>query len=131
MLTIWNNLIKIYGSKNVKHSSRFIEIVKDAKSRIKEISMTDFKQQHGDNNSYTLIDVREESEWLKGNIPGAIHLGKGIIERDIEKVIPDTNALIILYCGGGSRSALSADNLQKMGYNNVYSLESGYRGFTT
>ena len=76
-----------------------------------------------------LVDVREESEWAQGHLPGAMHLGKGIIERDIEQHVPDTNAKIVLYCGGGFRSALTADNLQKMGYTNVESMDGGWKGW--
>lgn len=113
-----------------KHSPRFEKIAADAQSRITEISADSLKPRLAAAKSFHLVDVREESEWAKGHLPHAIHLGKGIIERDIEKTIPDTGAEIILYCGGGYRSALAADNLQKMGYTNVKSLAGGFRGWT-
>ena len=81
-------------------------------------------------NKFILIDTREDTEWARGHIPGAVHLGKGVIERDIEKTIPDKDATLVLYCGGGFRSALAADNLQKMGYRNVISMDGGWRGWT-
>lgn len=111
------------------HSKRFLDIVNDAKSRIKETNVDEVrtKQERGDN--FYLVDVREDNEWNKGRLPNSIHLGKGIIERDIEKTISDTNAEIILYCGGGFRSAMAADNLQYMGYKNVISMDGGYTGW--
>src|SRR3569832_2144711 len=99
-----------------KHSPRFLDIVNAAKSRVRECTVDDVKKRLDRGEKLTLVDVREESEFAKDHLPGAIHLGKGIIERDIEEKVPDTSAEIILYCGGGFRSALSADNLQKMGY---------------
>jgi rhodanese-related sulfurtransferase len=115
----------------VKHSPGFLKIVEDAKRRVREITISDVNERlkKGDQ-SFALVDVREESEWAIGHLPGALHLGKGIIERDIEHVIPDTNREIVLYCGGGYRSALAADNLQKMGYRQVYSMDGGWRGWT-
>ena len=111
------------------HSPAFLAIVTDAKSRIHELTIDDVlkKQQAGE--PFELIDVREDHEWSKGHIRGAKHLGRGILERDIEAAVPDKGREIILYCGGGFRSALSADNLQKMGYRNVYSMDGGYRGW--
>jgi len=88
------------------------------------------KKQLDAGDKFVLVDVREESEWARGHLPGAIHLCKGIIERDIEKTIPDKSARLVLYCGGGFRSALAADNLQKMGYTNVSSMDGGWRGWT-
>ncbi|MCY4329904.1 MAG: rhodanese-like domain-containing protein [Endozoicomonadaceae bacterium] len=109
----------------MKHSSAFLALVNDAKSRINEMDIDDVKQWMDQNIPVVLIDVREESEWHYGYIPGAIHLGKGIIERDIEARYPDHDIQIVLYCGGGFRSALAADNLQKMGYRNVVSMKGG------
>jgi rhodanese-related sulfurtransferase len=112
-----------------KHAPRFLNIVNDAKSRIRELTVDDVKQKLDRGEKFHLVDVREESEWAAGHLPAAEHLGKGIIERDIEAKIPDTSAEIILYCGGGYRSALAADNLQKMGYTNVISMDGGFRGW--
>jgi rhodanese-related sulfurtransferase len=112
------------------HSPRFLKIVDDAKSRVRELTVDDVKKRLDRGDKLLLIDVREESEWAKGHLPGAIHLGKGIIERDVEERVPDTTAELVLYCGGGYRSALAADNLQKMGYANVWSMDGGYRGWT-
>ncbi len=109
------------------HSPGFLKAVNDAKSRVRENTPEDVrrKQQVGD--SFQLVDVREDNEWRKGHAAGAIHLGKGIIERDIEKTIPDHDAEIVLYCGGGFRSALAADALQQMGYKNVISMDGGWK----
>jgi rhodanese-related sulfurtransferase len=109
------------------HSPRFLKLVDDSKSRVRETNVEEIKQRLDRGDRFVLIDTREESEWARGHLPGAIHLGKGIIERDIEEKIPDTNTELVLYCGGGFRSALAADNLQKMGYTNVVSLDGGYR----
>lgn len=111
------------------HAPRFLEIVAEAKQQVRECSVQDVKAKLDLEETFYLIDVREESEWKAGRIPGAVHLGKGIIERDIEKTIPHTDATIVLYCGGGYRSALAAWNLQRMGYNNVISMDGGYRGW--
>jgi rhodanese-related sulfurtransferase len=113
-----------------KHTPHFLAIVNDAKTRIHECNVDDVKRKLDAKEKFHLVDVREESEWAKGHLPGATHLGKGIIERDIEVKIPDLNAEIILYCGGGFRSALAADALQKMGYTNVTSMDGGWRGWT-
>jgi rhodanese-related sulfurtransferase len=112
----------------VKHSPSFLALVDDAKSRVREISVDETRRKLGSGKT-TVVDVREESEWNAGHIRGAEHLGKGIIERDIEGRVPDRKAEIILYCGGGFRSALSADNLQRMGYSNVYSMAGGWRAW--
>jgi len=112
-----------------KHSPAFLKLVNDVKPRIKECTIDDVKKKLERNESFHLIDVREESEWSAGHLPSAHYLGKGIIERDIETKIPDTSAPIILYCGGGFRSALAADNLQKMGYTNVLSMDGGFRAW--
>jgi len=112
------------------HPEGFLKLVKDAKTRIKEENFRETKKRLDAGEKMILVDVREDSEWARGHVPGAIHLGKGIIERDIERAIPDKNATVILYCGGGFRSALAADNLQKMGYRNVISMDGGWRGWT-
>ena len=111
------------------HSEKFLKIVDDAKSRIQELDIHQVKQKFDAKDKFYFIDTREDREWMAGHICDAIHMGKGVLERDIEGVIPDTEAEIILYCGGGFRSALSADNLQKMGYSNVYSMDGGFRGW--
>jgi rhodanese-related sulfurtransferase len=111
----------------VDHSERFLEIVNDAKSRVREISVPETRKRLDAAKDVVFIDVREDHEWTKSHAQGAIHLGKGIIERDIEKAVPDPNAEIILYCGGGYRSALAADTLQKMGYQRVFSMAGGYK----
>ncbi len=112
-----------------QHSPRFLQIVDDAKKRIRELSVDEVKEKLDKREKFLLIDVREESEWAKDHLPGAIHVGKGIIERDIEERVPDVNTPLVLYCGGGFRSALAADNLQKMGYKNVLSMDGGVRGW--
>jgi rhodanese-related sulfurtransferase len=112
------------------HPEGFLRLVQDAKKRIKEEDFSDIKKKLDAREPMILVDTREDSEWARGHIPGAMHLGKGIIERDIEKAIPDKDATIVLYCGGGYRSALAADNLQKMGYRNVISMDGGWRGWT-
>lgn len=109
-----------------KHSERFLLVVNDAKSRIQETDIHKVKEKLERGEQFYLVDVREDSEWNHSRLPGAIHLGKGIIERDIENRIPDMSSEIILYCGGGFRSALAADSLQKMGYNNVLSMDGGF-----
>jgi rhodanese-related sulfurtransferase len=111
------------------HSAKFLALVNDAKKRVKETNVADVKRRMDAGEKFVVVDVREESEWAQGHLPGAIHLGKGIIERDIEQRLPDVGAKIILYCGGGFRSALAADNLQKMGYTNVESMDGGWRGW--
>ncbi|MGH9864182.1 MAG: rhodanese-like domain-containing protein [Candidatus Acidiferrales bacterium] len=112
------------------HAPGFLGIVNDAKKRIKETDFRDIKKRLDAGEKMILVDTREDNEWVKGHIPGALHLGKGVIERDVEKTIPDKNATLVLYCGGGFRSALAADNLQKMGYKNVISMDGGWRGWT-
>jgi rhodanese-related sulfurtransferase len=113
----------------MKHAPGFLAIVHDAKKRIRETDVPTIKQRMDRNEKFHLIDVREDNEWNNGHLPGAIHIGKGIIERDIETRIPDQTAEIVLYCGGGYRSALAADNLQKMGYTSVLSMDGGIRGW--
>jgi rhodanese-related sulfurtransferase len=112
-----------------QHSQRFLKIVTDAKSRIGEVTVADVDAKIKRGEKFLLVDVREESEFAKDHLPGAIHLGKGIIERDVEARVPDLATPMILYCGGGFRSALAADNLQKMGYTNVLSMDGGHRGW--
>jgi rhodanese-related sulfurtransferase len=114
----------------MKHNPGFLQIVNGARSRVRECSVADVKAMLDAGESFELIDVREESEWRNGHLPGARHLCKGIIERDVETAIPDHNAKLVLYCGGGFRSALAADNLQTMGYTNVISMDGGWRGWT-
>jgi rhodanese-related sulfurtransferase len=111
------------------HAAKFLALVNDAKLRVKETNVPDVKRRMDGGEKFVLVDVREDSEWAQGHLPGAIHLGKGVIERDIEQRIPDTSAKLILYCGGGFRSALAADNLQKMGYSNVESMDGGWKGW--
>ena len=110
-----------------QHSEGFLKIVTDAKQRVREVTTSEVKSKLDRHEKVLVIDVREESEFAKDHLPGAIHLGKGVIERDIEERIPDHNASLILYCGGGFRSALAADNIQKMGYRNVVSMDGGMR----
>ena len=112
------------------HSEGFLKLVRDAKSRIKEQDYRETKKRLDAGEKIILVDTREDSEWARGHIPGAIHLSRGVIERDIEKTIPDKETTVVLYCGGGFRSALAADNLQKMGYRNVISMDGGWRGWT-
>lgn len=112
-----------------KHSPRFLKIVEDTKKRVREVAVDDVKSKLERGEKFLLVDVREESEYAADHLPGAIHLGKGIIERDIEERVPDQNAALVLYCGGGFLSALAADNLQKMGYSNVISMDGGVRGW--
>lgn len=111
----------------MQHAPGFLKIVDDAKSRVKETTVDEIKRRLDRGDKFTLVDVREESEFAKDHLPGAIHLGKGVIERDIEARVPDPKTELILYCGGGFRSALAADNLQKMGYTNVISMDGGIR----
>ena len=113
----------------MQHSVGFLKLVNDAKTRVRECNVHDVKKRLDAGEKFYLVDTREESEFARGNLPGAIHLSKGVIERDIEQAIPDKNAPIVLYCGGGFRSALAGDNLQKMGYTNVLSMDGGWRGW--
>ena len=112
----------------MKHSPGFLKIVEDAKSRVREISIDEVRRKL-ESGKAKLIDVREDSEWAAGHARGAHHMGKGVIERDIEQSVPDKNSELILYCGGGFRSALATDSLQKMGYTNVASMAGGWRGW--
>ena len=111
----------------MKHSEGFLKIVNDAKSRINEVSVEDTRARIAADPNAVLIDVREDNEWNEAHASAAIHLGKGIIERDIESTVPDKSTELILYCGGGYRSALAADVLQTMGYMNVYSMAGGWK----
>jgi rhodanese-related sulfurtransferase len=109
------------------HSTQFLALVQDAKTRVRAINIGEYKAMVERGDAHLLIDTREESEWAAGHAANAMHLSKGIIERDIEKTVPDTSATLVLYCGGGFRSALAGDALQKMGYTNVISLDGGWR----
>lgn len=118
----------LLGEK-MQHQEGFLKLVHEAKSRVRECTADEVMARLTSGAACHVVDVREESEWEAGHIKGAIHLGKGIIERDIEKKIPDHGSEIILYCGGGFRSALAADNLQKMGYQNILSMDGGWRAW--
>ena len=113
----------------MKHSPGFLKLVQDAKSRVRETNVADVKARLDRKDPIVLIDVREDHEWIDGRIPGAIHLGRGILERDAEEKLPDKDAELVLYCGGGFRSALAADNLQKMGFTRVLSMDGGIRSW--
>jgi rhodanese-related sulfurtransferase len=114
----------------VKHSPGFLAIVDDAKSRVRQCTISDVKARQDGGERFELVDVREDREWDVCHIPGARHIGRGVLERDVENLIPDRGTPIVLYCGGGFRSALAADNLQKMGYTNVISMDGGFRAWT-
>jgi rhodanese-related sulfurtransferase len=113
----------------MKHSEGFLRLVNDAKSRIREVSVAETQQRMKENPAAKLIDVREDNEWDAARAAGSVHLGKGIIERDIEVTVPDKSTELILYCGGGYRSALAADVLQQMGYTNVFSMAGGWKAW--
>ena len=113
----------------MQHSSGFRKICDDAKKEVSQITLEETQAKQASGEELILIDVREDNEWDKEHLPNAIHIGKGVIERDIEKTVPDQSAMLVLYCGGGSRSALAALNLQKMGYTNVHSMIGGFRGW--
>jgi rhodanese-related sulfurtransferase len=113
-----------------QHAPGFLKLVTDAKARVKECTVEDMRKRQAAGEAFVLVDVREESEFAAGHIPGAVHMGKGIIERDIEARVPDPATPLVLYCGGGFRSALAADALQKMGYTNVISMDGGWRAWT-
>lgn len=114
----------------MQHAEGFLNLVRDAKKRVKEAGVAEIKQRLDAGEKMIIVDTREDMEWARGHVAGAIHLGKGIIERDIENTISDKEATIVLYCGGGFRSALAADNIQKMGYRNVISMDGGWRVWT-
>ena len=109
------------------HSPGFLKLVTEAKSRVKEIDLAAYQKMREAGEDHLLVDTREDSEWAAGHVAGAVHLSKGIIERDIEAKVPDKGATLVLYCGGGFRSALVADNLRQMGYTNAISLDGGWR----
>jgi len=111
------------------HSPQFLKLVNESKTRVKETNVDDVKRRMDAGEKFLLVDVREDNEWANGHLPRAVHMGRGIIERDIETAVPDTSTKMILYCGGGFRSALVADNLQKMGYTNVESMDGGWKGW--
>jgi rhodanese-related sulfurtransferase len=111
------------------HNPGFLKLVNEAKSRVKETDMAGYKKMVADGSRPVLIDVREDSEWTAGHAKGAVHLGKGVIERDIETKVPDKSAKLVLYCGGGFRSALAADALRQMGYTDAISLDGGWRAY--
>jgi rhodanese-related sulfurtransferase len=110
-----------------QHPPRFLKIVDDAKARIRETNVDTIKSRLNRGEKFLLVDVREDNEYAKDHLPTAVHMGRGVIERDIEQQVPDLKTEIVLYCGGGFRSALAADNLQKMGYTNVLSMDGGIR----
>lgn len=112
-----------------QHPPGFLKIVDDARSRIQETTVEEVKARLDRGEKFLLVDVREDSEWEKDHLPGSVHMGKGVIERDVEQKVPDLNTEMVLYCGGGYRSALAADNLQKMGYKRVISMDGGIRGW--
>jgi rhodanese-related sulfurtransferase len=109
------------------HSPGFLKLVKDAKSRVEQIEIEEYRKMRDSGEEHILVDTREDNEWASAHVAGAMHMSKGIIERDIEVKVPDKATALVLYCGGGFRSALAADNLQKMGYTNVVSLDGGWR----
>jgi rhodanese-related sulfurtransferase len=113
----------------MEHTAGFLKLVKDAKSRVREMDFREVKRRLDAREKLVLVDVREDSEWARGHLPGATHLGKGVIERDVERFFPDKDDALVLYCGGGYRSALAGDNLQKMGYTNVISMDGGWRAW--
>lgn len=110
-----------------QHSPRFLKVVDDARQRVREVNVDAVKAMLDRGEKFLLVDVREDREWAKDHLPGAVHFGKGVIERDIEQAVPDTSTRMVLYCGGGFRSALAADILQKMGYTDVLSMDGGVR----
>jgi rhodanese-related sulfurtransferase len=120
-------LLELKRKTVMDHSPGFLKIVNDAKGRVRENTPEDVRRKQQAGESFYLVDVREDNEWQKGHAAGAIHLGKGIIERDVEQAIPDHNAEVVLYCGGGFRSALAAEALQQMGYKNVISMDGGWK----
>src|SRR6478609_1473265 len=113
-----------------QHALGFLKLVNDAKSRVMECTVADVRSRQSAGEQFVLVDVREDGEYAAGHLPGAVHIGKGVIERDIEAKVPDPTTPLVLYCGGGFRSALAADALQKMGYTNVISMDGGWRAWT-
>ena len=112
-----------------KHTPGFLKLAEDARTRIRETNVQDIKARLDRGDKFLLLDVREDHEWAAGHLPHAAHLGRGVIERDMETKYPDFGTEVIVYCGGGYRSAMAADNLQKMGYTNVVSMDGGFRGW--
>ena len=121
--------IPVLEKNLMQHSPGFLKIVADAKSRIQQADVHKIKRRLDAREKIILVDVREESEWARGHLPGAVHIGRGVLERDIETAVPDRQATLVLYCGGGFRSALAADSLQRMGYTDVVSMDGGWRGW--
>jgi rhodanese-related sulfurtransferase len=115
----------------MEHAPRFLRLCEEARASIRELTAEEYSVRLADSAAppLQLLDVREDHEWQAGHIPGARHLGRGILERDVERILPDLDAPIVLYCGGGFRSALAAESLQRMGYCNVFSLAGGFRGW--
>ena len=113
----------------MQHSAGFLQLVNEARTRVRELDVDEARERLEANPDARLIDVREDHEWQTGHAAGASHMGRGIIERDIEQAVPDKQTELILYCGGGYRSALAADNLQRLGYTNVYSMDGGWKAW--
>jgi rhodanese-related sulfurtransferase len=111
------------------HAPQFLKLVNESKAKIKETNVADVKRRMDAGEKFLLVDTREDSEWANGHLPGAVHMGRGVIERDIEAQVPDSGTKLVLYCGGGFRSALVAESLQKMGYKNVESMDGGWKGW--
>ncbi|MDF2178909.1 rhodanese-like domain-containing protein [Aliiglaciecola sp. CAU 1673] len=114
----------------MEHSPGFLKLTNAAKTQVKECQITDVKEWQGQGRAFVLLDVREDLEWQAGHLPGAVHIGRGVLERDIERLYPNPDTPLVLYCGGGYRSALAALSLKEMGYRNVQSMDGGYRGWT-
>jgi len=113
----------------MEHSAGFLKIVEDAKTRVKQTDIAGYRKMLAEDQKPLLVDVREDNEWAAAHAAGAMHMGKGVIERDIERLVPDKNTRMVFYCGGGYRSALATDSVQKMGYMNVISLDGGWRAY--
>ena len=113
----------------MQHAPQFLKLVNDSLTRVREITVQEVRKKQEARENFVFVDVHEDNEWTQGRAAGARHMGRGVIERDVEKAIPDPNATVVLYCGGGFRSALAADNLQKMGYRNVLSMAGGMRAW--
>lgn len=114
----------------MKHSPGFLRVVEETRPRVRETDVEEVRARLRRGDAFHLVDVREDTEWEQGHLPGAVHIGRGVIERDIERLIPDTDADIVLYCGGGYRSVLAAESLQRMGYRRVMSMDGGFRGWS-
>jgi rhodanese-related sulfurtransferase len=128
---VWMGMLSIltqcYDRRRMQHNPGFLKLVDDARSRVRQIDIEGYKKMVAAGETHVLVDTREDNEWDKGHVRGAVHLSRGIIERDIETRYPDKATPLVLYCGGGFRSALAADNLQKMGYTGAISLDGGWR----